>query len=160
MWFYILITIFSFLSMEFVAWFTHKFIMHGLMWGFHRDHHVKDDGEFIEKNDLFFLIFATPGILLFLAGAFWSNPIFTAIAAGITLYGLCYFLVHDIFIHQRFKLFRNSDNIYLRAIRRAHKMHHKHTGKEDGECFGMLIVPFKYFKEAYYRVKKHSLKKA
>lgn len=160
MWLYILITIFSFLGMEFVAWFTHKFIMHGLMWEFHRDHHVKDEGEFIEKNDLFFLIFATPGILLFLAGVIWSNAIFTAIAAGITLYGLCYFLVHDIFIHQRFKLFRNSDNIYLRAIRRAHKMHHKHTGKEDGECFGMLIVPFKYYKEAYHSVKKQTLKKA
>ena len=30
--------------------------------------------------------------------------------------------------------------------RRAHKMHHKHLGKKDSECFGMLIVPFKYFK--------------
>jgi beta-carotene 3-hydroxylase len=26
-------------------------------------------------------------------------------------------------------------------------MHHKHSGKEDGECFGMLLVPFKYFKD-------------
>jgi beta-carotene 3-hydroxylase len=26
-------------------------------------------------------------------------------------------------------------------------MHHKHLDKEDGECFGMLMVPFKYFKE-------------
>jgi hypothetical protein len=27
------------------------------------------------------------------------------------------------------------------------KVHHKHLGKEeDGECFGMLFVPFKYFK--------------
>jgi len=28
-------------------------------------------------------------------------------------------------------------------------MHHKHTGKEDGECFGMLWVPMKYYKEAF-----------
>ena len=27
-----------------------------------------------------------------------------------------------------------------------HKIHHKHLGKKDGECFGMLVVPFKYFK--------------
>jgi beta-carotene 3-hydroxylase len=27
-------------------------------------------------------------------------------------------------------------------------MHHKHLGKEEGECFGMLFVPLKYFKEA------------
>jgi beta-carotene 3-hydroxylase len=38
--------------------------------------------------------------------------------------------------------------VYLRAIRKAHKVHHKHLGKEDGECFGMLVVPLKYFREA------------
>ena len=69
-----------------------------------------------------------------------------AVGLGILAYGLTYFFVHDIFIHQRFKLFRNANNMYARALRRAHKMHHKHIGKEHGECFGMLIIPFKYFK--------------
>jgi len=68
------------------------------------------------------------------------------IAIGIFMYGLAYFIVHDIFIHQRFKIFRNIDNKYARGVRRAHKIHHKHLGKKDGECFGMLIVPRKYFK--------------
>jgi len=27
-------------------------------------------------------------------------------------------------------------------------MHHKHTEKTDGECFGMLWVPLKYFMDA------------
>lgn len=160
MWLYLLIVLLTFFGMEIVAWLTHRYLMHGLMWSVHKDHHQKDESEFIEKNDLFFLIFATPAIILFLAGAIWASAVLTSIAAGITLYGLCYFLVHDIFIHQRFKIFRNSDNIYLRAIRRAHKMHHKHLGKEDGECFGMLIVPFKYFREAYRSAKKQSLHKA
>ena len=62
-------------------------------------------------------------------------------------YGLTYFIIHDIFIHQRFKLLRNSNNRYAKALRRAHKIHHKHLDKEDGECFGMLFVPFKYFKK-------------
>lgn len=70
------------------------------------------------------------------------------IGLGITLYGLAYFLLHDIFIHQRFKILRHTDNAYFRAIRRAHKVHHKHLGKEDGECFGMLWVPLKYYREA------------
>ena len=68
------------------------------------------------------------------------------IGLGITLYGLAYFLIHDIFIHQRFRLFRNSDNAYFKAIRRAHKIHHKHIDKEEGECFGMLWVPFKFLR--------------
>ena len=67
---------------------------------------------------------------------------------GIFAYGLTYFLVHDIFIHQRFKLFRNANNKYARALRRAHKMHHKHIGKNQGECFGMLLFPFKHYKNA------------
>ena len=70
------------------------------------------------------------------------------VGAGIALYGFAYFVVHDIFIHQRFSLFKRTQNVYLMAIRKAHKVHHKHLGKEDGECFGMLFVPLKYFKEA------------
>ena len=34
---------------------------------------------------------------------------------------------------------------YIKAIRWAHKMHHKHLGKEDGESFGMLLVAKKYW---------------
>jgi beta-carotene 3-hydroxylase len=65
---------------------------------------------------------------------------------GISLYGLAYFFIHEIVIHQRFKLFRNWKNKYILGIRRAHKIHHKHLGKEEGENFGMLVVPFRYFK--------------
>jgi beta-carotene 3-hydroxylase len=68
------------------------------------------------------------------------------IGLGIFAYGLSYFIVHDIIIHQRLKLFKNTKNKYLIALRKGHKVHHKHLGKEEGECFGMLFVPFKYFK--------------
>jgi beta-carotene 3-hydroxylase len=141
------IVIATFFFMEFMAWFTHKYVMHGFGWYLHKDHHQKEPG-FFEKNDSFFLIFAVPSWLLIMTGMMAGNDIRVWIGLGIAVYGLAYFLVHEIFIHQRFKLFRKSDNIYLRAIRRAHKMHHKHLGKEHGECFGMLIVPFKYYREA------------
>lgn len=136
----------TFILMEFVAWFTHKYVMHGLLWILHRDHHQGHEG-FFERNDAFFLIFAIPSFFLILFGVLNGNDIRLFIGIGIAIYGFCYFLVHDIFIHQRFKIFRNSNNWYLRAIRRAHKMHHKHLNKEHGECFGMLLVPLKYFRE-------------
>ena len=136
----------AFVGMEGVAWVAHKYIMHGLLWKLHKDHHKKETEGFIEHNDFFFLLFAIPGILALLFGELNDYNFLFWIGLGITLYGLCYFLVHDIFIHQRFKMFRNSNSRYLKAIRRAHKMHHKHLTKEDGECFGMLLVPFKYFK--------------
>ncbi|WP_316767919.1 sterol desaturase family protein [Pedobacter frigiditerrae] len=142
------IVIGTFLAMEGVAWLTHKYIMHGVFWFLHKDHHQKDHDDFLERNDFFFLIFAIPGIVCLALGNFYDYRIALYVGIGITLYGFCYFLVHDIFIHQRFKLFRNTDNWYFKAIRRAHKMHHKHINKQDGECFGMLWVPFKYFLES------------
>ncbi|AYD47828.1 sterol desaturase family protein [Arachidicoccus soli] len=137
----------AFIGMEGVAWLAHKYIMHGLLWRWHRDHHKKEDDGFFEHNDFFFILFAVPGILCLLFGMFNNYNFVFWIGAGITLYGLAYFIIHDIFIHQRFKILRHSDSVYFRALRRAHKMHHKHLGKFDGECFGMLWVPFKYFKE-------------
>jgi beta-carotene 3-hydroxylase len=141
-----IITLLTFLLMEGVAWFTHKFIMHGFLWHLHEDHHVKSPG-FFEKKDSFFLIFTVPSALGFILGSATSYTFLAYIALGILLYGIAYFFIHEIFIHQRFKWFTRSDNTYLRGIRKAHKVHHKHLGKEEGECFGMLLVPFKYWEE-------------
>lgn len=142
-----LIVITTFVVMEGVAWVTHKYLMHGLMWYFHEDHHVDEPG-FFEKNDAFFLIFAVPSAWCFITGSMAGGDFRIWIGTGIAAYGLAYFLVHDIFIHRRFKIFRRTENVYLMAIRKAHKVHHKHQNKEDGECFGMLWVPWKYFAAA------------
>ena len=143
MFFNTLTVIVTFFFMEFMAWFTHKFVMHGLLWYLHRDHHQGHEG-FFEKNDAFFLIFAVPSAYCYMTGLM-NHDFRLYIGIGISLYGLAYFLVHDIIIHQRFKLFRNWNNKYILGIRRAHKIHHKHFNKEDGENFGMLIVPLRYF---------------
>lgn len=143
---YILITIVTFLLMEGVTWFTHKFVMHGLMWYFHEDHHQPRYQSPFERNDVFFIIFAIPSILLFYFGVQNEINFKFFIGLGILFYGIAYFMVHDVLIHQRFKWFRKTNNKYLIGLRKAHKVHHKHLGKEDGECFGMLLVPFKYFK--------------
>ena len=149
-------TTITFCAMEFVAWFTHKYIMHGIFWNLHKDHHIKDFNNFFEKNDSFFVIFAIPSITFFILSL--QVFVFFWIGLGILLYGMAYFFVHDIFIHQRFKVLRQTNNPYLRAIRKAHKIHHKHRVKENGECFGMLLVPFKYLKEAGMIQKNNSKK--
>lgn len=154
---HLLLTIATFFFMEFMAWFTHKYVMHGFLWYLHEDHHVVRPG-FFEKNDFFFLIYAVPSALLIFFGAQAQFDFRFFIGLGILFYGICYFLVHDVLIHQRFSWFSRTDNIYFRAIRKAHKVHHKHLGKEHGECFGMLLVPMKYFKEAaqYKKAKNQS----
>ena len=106
----VLIVLGTFIFMEGVAWFTHKYIMHGFLWSIYKDHHKKHGNSWFERNDLFFIYYALVSlgfIVLWGEFNFWAG---LPIAIGIFLYGLCYFIVLDIFIHQRFKLFRNIDN--------------------------------------------------
>ena len=141
------IVISTFIFMEFNAWFMHKYIMHGFLWKLHKDHHKKDHKSWIERNDAFFLFYAILSIASFFLWETGTLSMGLPIGIGIFLYGLTYFLVHDIFIHQRFKFFKKTNNRYAKALRRAHKIHHKNINKEKGECFGMLWVPLKYFKD-------------
>jgi len=145
--FYALITLATVASMEFVAWATHKYLMHGLLWNWHEDHHkphFEKDG-FFEKNDLFFLVFALPSMACYIIGTITPHLWVLFIGIGISIYGLIYFLIHDVYIHQRFKWFRHLDSRYSRAILRAHGAHHAIITKEAGESFGLLVVEKKYY---------------
>jgi beta-carotene 3-hydroxylase len=146
---YIFVTLAAVFAMEFVAWFAHKYVMHGFLWSWHEDHHKPHHEKpgFFEKNDLFFLVFAVPSAACYIIGS--ATPHFWVffIGVGISIYGLIYFLIHDVYIHQRFKWFRQLDSKYSRAILRAHGAHHAKRTKEEGESFGLLIVNSKYFKK-------------
>jgi beta-carotene 3-hydroxylase len=146
---YTLITLAAYVGMEFMAWFTHKFVMHGFLWSWHADHHLpKHEKEgFFEKNDRFFLVFAIPSMICYMLGglvAAYFPLLFVGI--GISLYGLTYFLIHDVYIHRRFSWFKQLDSKYSRAILRAHGSHHAKRTKEEGESFGLLVVDPKFFR--------------
>ena len=143
---YIFVLLATFIGMEGVTWLTHKYVMHGFLWYLHKDHHQPTPG-FFEKNDAFFIIFAIPSMMLIYFGTFNNVWWMQAIGFGIMLYGFAYFMVHDVIIHQRIKWFTRSNNTYVRAIRWAHKMHHKHLDRFDGESFGMLYVAKKYWEK-------------
>lgn len=143
---YFLVGLIVFVLMEGFTWVVHKYVMHGFLWFLHKDHHDHSSEGALERNDWFFVIFATPAIILLYYGVDLYNYYLLSIGIGITIYGMAYFFVHDIFIHQRIKIFRNTENPYFKAIRRAHKQHHKYITKHDGECFGFLWVPYKFFK--------------
>ena len=145
---YIAITLATVAGMEFTAWWAHKYLMHGALWFLHEDHHKHDheDDSFFEKNDAFFLIFAVPSAASYMIGL--STPGYmwlTFVGIGISIYGLIYFLIHDVYIHRRFKWFKHLDNKYSRAILRAHGHHHAVTEKEGAESFGLLVVDDKYY---------------
>jgi len=145
--FYTLITLAAVLMMEFVAWFAHKYVMHGALWSWHEDHHKPHEKTgFFEKNDRFFLVFAVPSAACYILGSATPQTWLFFVGIGISIYGLIYFLIHDVYIHQRFKWFRQLDNKYSRAILRAHGDHHAKQTKESCESFGLLIVNPKYFR--------------
>ena len=144
---YVAIILASIVFMEFMAWFTHKYVMHGILWNWHEDHHKPHHEKkgFFEKNDLFFLVFAIPSMACYIIGASTPHLWVLFVGIGISIYGLIYFLIHDVYIHQRFRWFRQLDSTYSRAILRAHGAHHAKQTKEDCVSFGLLVVNRKYF---------------
>lgn len=136
----------TYLAMEGVAWTTHKYVMHGFLWSLHKSHHEPRHGIF-EKNDFFFLFYASIAMVLMYFG--WENLDFRFwMGIGVTAYGWTYFILHDVFIHRRGKWLDKLDSRYFRAMRKAHKVHHKKMGKEDGEEFGLLLFKKEHFENA------------
>ena len=64
----ILVVIGVFILMEGSTWVIHKYVMHGFLWALHRDHHDHSNEGALERNDIFFVIFACPSILLLYLG--------------------------------------------------------------------------------------------
>jgi beta-carotene 3-hydroxylase len=62
-------------------------------------------------------------------------------------------LVHEVFIHQRFRWWVHTDNAYFRAVRLKHKWHHKTLGKEGSQHFGLLWVPLSMVREEARKMK-------
>ncbi len=140
----ILIVIGTFIFMEGVAWFTHKYIMHGFLWNLHKSHH-KVHKHFFEMNDLFAVIFSIPSILLIYLGySYESYSVLKYFGIGIFLYGVAYITFHDIIVHRRIKINLNINSEYMKRIMNAHYVHHKVHTKEGAKAFGFLFAPKKY----------------
>lgn len=142
----LLATVVSFILMEILSWILHKYVMHGPLWNIHRTHHVKKKG-FFELNDLFSLFFGAIAIFLLLWGLQTENPLLTGSGLGISLYGLIYFIVHDILIHRRLKAGGRIRNRYLKALHEAHRDHHKVHTRDGSTSFGLLFIAPKYFRK-------------
>lgn len=140
---YILTLIITFLFMELVAWFLHKYVMHGFGWYLHEDHHRYTKNRF-EKNDLFGFFFAILSFLLILTGFLGGFDIRFPFGIGVAFYGISYFLVHDTFFHKRIKIKFRPKSKYIKRILNAHAVHHQKSKAHEGVCFGFLYATKKY----------------
>ena len=136
---FISLTILGFIGMEIFSYLVHRFLFHGILWKIHVSHHKPNHG-FFEPNDIFSLLFAliAGGLMIF------GNTSAFAVGLGITIYGVIYFITHDLFTHRRFLPF-NSKNKMLRLIRAAHQRHHQTTEKIGFEPFGLFLFNFPKF---------------
>lgn len=129
----------AFAMMEGVAYFTHKYVMHGWLWSLHESHHIPRKGTF-EKNDFFAFFFALPSILFIWLGVnLW--PLLLPVGLGMTAYGISYFIFHDGIVHRRLPFRYNGKNAYMRRIMQAHWVHHATSTKEKAVSFGFLYAP-------------------
>lgn len=127
----------GFVAMEAIAWAAHRYLMHGPLWALHRSHHQPGRGPF-QANDLFGLLFASVAVLLFWIGAARAAPALWWAAAGVTVYGAVYAIVHDGLIHRRFGRAAEPKSAYLRRVLMAHRLHHATVGKSPAVAFGLL----------------------
>lgn len=135
----------GFAAMELAGWAIHKYLMHGPLWAIHKTHH-QPSKSFFELNDLFSVVFGSVAVILIFLGVdgfdyrFW-------LGVGISLYGLLYFILHDVWVHRRLKWFGKPHNSFLKGIFKAHQAHHRTNQRDDAESFGLFFVPKKFFKE-------------
>ena len=140
---YILAFLGSALFFEFVAWFMHKYVMHGIGWYLHEDHHKPRHK--IQKNDAYALFFALVSFLLIYNGLKHGIAVMAASGFGVALYGAGYVAFHDIMFHRRIKWLRyKPKNSYMKRIINAHRVHHSTVTKHGAVSFSFLYAPKKY----------------
>ncbi len=134
-----LIVLATIAAMEWVAWGSHKYVMHGFGWGWHASHHARRTGWF-EKNDLYAFVFAGVSIALIWFGTRGVWPL-QWIGAGMAAYGLLYFVAHDGLVHGRWPLKVMPKGGYFKRLVQAHRLHHAVRTRENGLSFGFLWAP-------------------
>ena len=135
----ILIVIASVAAMELVARYSHKHIMHGWGWGWHKSHHEKG-GHTFELNDLYALVFSIPSMLLIYLGVHYEHWVLW-VGTGMAVYGFLYFLVHDALVHRRWPFKIRPKGRYLRRLFQAHRLHHAVHTREKCVSYGFLYAP-------------------
>jgi beta-carotene 3-hydroxylase len=135
----VLIATLAFVLMEPFTYCAHRWVMHGLAKFLHESHHrnaARAVPALLEANDFFPVILAA-GVNILLALGF-NQPSLGALVptcVGITAYGFAYFIVHDVYIHRRLRLFGNKKVALLERLAVAHRRHHQF----NSEPYGMLL---------------------
>ena len=136
----------AFAAMEVLSYVLHRWLLHGPLWRMHRTHHdpAHGHGHGLEWNDLFSLAWGALSVGLIWAGR--EDPLGTAfpLGVGIAVYGVLYFVLHDLYAHGRLDgvlgrlRFKNGA---AQSVKRAHGRHHQSLAKGGQEPYGLFLFP-------------------
>jgi len=135
----------SFILMELLSYVLHRYIFHGFFWRIHKTHHESSHSVF-ELNDLFSFSFSIAAIVLMIIGLQENilESLSFPIGMGITIYGILYFIIHDIYTHKRFAKLK-TDNRIINIIKKAHQKHHQSAKKIGNEPYGLFLFDYELF---------------
>ena len=134
----------AFAVTEVAAYVLHRWLFHGVLWRIHQTHHDPEHGHghgLVEANDLFSLGFAALSLGLMWLGR--AEPLASAAFAwgtGIAVYGVLYFVLHDLYAHRRFAPF-TTKNAAAQAVKRAHGRHHQSLSEGGPGAVRAVPVP-------------------
>lgn len=135
-------------AMEHWARMMHGRVWHRWLWRMHRSHHAPRRGRF-EANDLLSSShsFFAAGLIVY---GFEGTPgllreLGFGVGVGMTVFGLAYLAVHDGFVHGRLPLAWLDRFAYFRAVREAHKEHHR---RGHAAPFGLFMGPWELGRES------------
>lgn len=132
---FVLLVVGAFVVMEPVTAATHRWVMHGVGERLHRSHHRPLTTRW-EANDAYPVMFAAVvclGLWIGFNRPGWSGLV--PVGMGVTLYGIAYATVHDVYIHGRLRLFGERRFGVLDRLADAHRIHHLYNGAP----YGMLL---------------------
>lgn len=134
------VTVVSFVLMEPITAATHRWVMHGVGSVLHRSHHRRvrpgESPQRWEANDAFPVVFAAIVMFGFALGFNVAGfEVLVPVGVGVTLYGVAYAVVHDVYIHRRLGWFGDRRVPGLERLAAAHRVHHD----RNGAPYGMLV---------------------
>ncbi len=140
---FLLLTAAAFAVMEVASYVLHRWLLHGWLWRMHRSHHdpAHGHGDGLEWNDLFSLTFAALSMGLLWIGR--ADPLASTafpLGVGIAVYGLLYFVLHDLYAHGRLGP-KKTTIPAAQAVKRAHGRHHQSLAKAGQEPYGLFLFP-------------------
>ena len=140
---FLLLAAAAFAAMEVASYVLHRWLFHGVLWRLHRTHHdpAHGHGDGFEWNDLFSAGFGALSLgLIWVGRAAPLASVAFPLGVGIAVYGLLYFVLHDLYAHGRIGRVRMK-NPAAQAVKRAHGRHHRSLEKEGQEPYGLFLFP-------------------